>query len=124
MNIQIAKKLLVDLKKLQKSISTVIDDIGNIIKASDEDTKAKPRKTEIPADDVLRNEWRELQQILRSQGSTSQYINEFVQDKTKGYLQAFFKANDLPISNKDPKEKIAQQLASLVHIGSTITGRS
>jgi hypothetical protein len=72
----------------------------------------------------LRNEWRELQQILKSQGSTSQHINEFVQDKTKVYLQAFFKANDLPILNKDPKDKIAQQLASLVHIGSTITGRS
>jgi hypothetical protein len=124
MNIRIAKKLIVDLKKLQQSISTVIYDIENIMKASDEDTKAKPKKTEIPADDVLRNEWRELQQILKSQGSTSQHINEFVQDKTKVYLQAFFKANDLPILNKDPKDKIAQQLASLVHIGSTITGRS
>ena len=123
MNIRIAKKLIVDLKKLQQSISTVIYDIENIMKASDEDTKAKPKKTEIPADDVLRNEWRELQ-ILKSQGSTSQHINEFVQDKTKVYLQAFFKANDLPILNKDPKDKIAQQLASLVHIGSTITGRS
>lgn len=124
MNIQMARKLLADLQKLQQSISAVIDDLENITKASDEHTGVKARKAEIPADDVLHNEWRELQQTVRSQGSTSQYINEFVQDKTKAYLQAFFKANDLPISNKDPKDKIAQQLVSLVHIGSTITGRA
>ena len=124
MNIQMARKCFADLQKLRQSISIVIDDIENIIKASDEDTKAKPRKAEIPPDDVLRNAWRELQQTLRSQGNTSQHVNEFVQDKTKRYLQAFCKANDLPISNKYPKDKISQQLVSLVHIGFTITGRS
>jgi hypothetical protein len=124
MDIQMARKLLTDLQKLQQSILIVIDNLENVMKASDKDAKAKARKTEIPADDILHNEWRELQKKVRSQGSTSQHINEFVQDKTKGYLQAFFKANDLPISNKEPKDKIAQQLVSLVHIGSTITGRS
>jgi hypothetical protein len=124
MNIQQARKLLADLQKLQQSISVVIDDLENISKAADEHTDMKPKKLEIPSADVLRNEWRELQQTVKSQGGMSQYINEFVQDKTKAYLQAFFKANDLPISNKDPKNRIAQQLVNLLHISSTITGRS
>ncbi|MGV8080574.1 MAG: hypothetical protein AB2L22_11050 [Syntrophales bacterium] len=123
MNIQMAKKLLADLQKLQQSISFVMYDLENIITASDEITHTKQKKTEIPEDDLLRNEWRKLQQNLKSQGNISNHINEFVKEKTKEYLHAFFKANDLPYSNKDPKDKIAQQLASLVHIGSTITGR-
>ena len=123
MNIQHAKKILTDLQKLQQSISIVIDDLEIITKGPDEHTEVKTRKAEILSDEALRNEWRELQQKVKSQGRISQYLNEFVQEKTKAYLQAFFKANDLPISIKDPKDRIAQHLASLVHIGSTITGR-
>ena len=117
------KKLLVDLQKLKDTITIVIDDLE---KSSDQSDFAKPifKKAEIPSEQILREEWRTIQKLAKAHDDINKYINNFIEDKTKAYLRAFSRANDLPIQDKDSKDKIAHQLVGLLHIASTIIGRS
>jgi hypothetical protein len=124
MNIQKAKRLLSDLKKLQTVTDKIITDFEDLLKSEElEKTKRKKAKTSIPADEDLRNEWKRIQEEKRRGKEIKVVLDELFQDKTKAYMTAFLKANSLPIPAKESKDKIVQQLQSLLHVGTTITGR-
>jgi hypothetical protein len=124
MNIQKVRRLLSDLKKLQAITDRIVTDFEDLLK-SEELEKAKRRKgkASIPADDKLRNEWKRIQEEKRKGKEIKIVLDELFQDKTKAYMTAFLKANSLPIPAKKSKDKIVQQLQSLLHVGTTITGR-
>lgn len=124
MNIQKAKRLLSDLKKLQAVTDKIIIDFEDLLRSEElEKTKRKKGKTSIPADEDLRNEWKRIQEEKRAGKEIKVVLDELLQDKTKAYMTAFLKANSLPIPTKESKDKIVQQLQSLLHVGTTITGR-
>jgi hypothetical protein len=123
MNEQVVRRLIADLKKLQGSIEIVIHDFEDVLKNPNQSNKVKTKNKEIPSLEVLRAEWKELQSGARPPKNVTQYVTEYLQGKTKDYLTAFFKANALPISANIQKDRIIQQLVSILHVGSTITGR-
>jgi hypothetical protein len=124
MNIQKAKRLLSDLKKLQAIIGRIITDFEDLLKTEElKKAKQKKSKTSIPADEDLRNEWKRIQEEKRRGKEIKIVLDELFQDKTKAYMRAFINANSLPILAKESKDKIIQQLQSLLHVGTTITGR-
>ena len=122
MELKQAKRFLSDLKKMQGSISRVIQDLEEILVDEKPYRKPAPKKKVIPSDDELTERWNKIQQIFKSDENINQYITEFVNEKTKAYLSAFIKANGLPIETKDSKEKIGKHLLGLLHVRSTITG--
>ena len=122
MELKQAKRFLSDLKKMQGSISRVIQDLEEILVDEKPYRKPAPKKKVIPSDGELIERWNKIQQIFKSDENVNQYIAEFVNEKTKAYLSAFIKANALPIEIKDSKEKIGKHLLGLLHVGSTITG--
>lgn len=124
MNIQKAKRLLSDLKKLQAITDKIITDFEDLLKSEDiEKTKRKKGKVSIPTDEELRKEWKRIQEEKRRGQDIKIVLDKLFQDKTKAYMTAFIKANSLPIPTKESKDKIFQQLQSLLHVGATITGR-
>lgn len=124
MNIKKAKRLLSDLKKLHAITDKVVNDFEDLIKSEEiEKTKRKRGKVSIPTDDELRKEWKRIQEEKHRVQDIKNVLDELFQDKTKAYMTAFIKANSLPIPSKESKDKILQQLQSLLHVGATITGR-
>ncbi len=124
MNIQKAKRLLSDLKKLQAITDRVITDFEDLLRSEEfEKTKPKKDKALIPTDEDLRNEWKRIQEEKRRGKEIKNVLDELFQNKTKAYMTAFIKANSLPIPLKESKAQIVQQLQSLLHVGFTITGR-
>ncbi len=124
MNVQKAKKLLSDLKKLQSITDKIVTDFEDLLE-SDELKKAKRGigKVSIPTEDELRKEWKRIQEEKHNRKDIKNVLDELFQDKTKVYMTAFIKANSLPIPSKESKDRILQQLQSLLHVGATITGR-
>jgi len=123
MNKHLAKTLLNDLEKLGELITKVKRDLERVLDIPTGIEREGIEKSELPSIATLRDEWRMLQQNAISHNDINNYINDYIQNKSKKYLRAFLKANDLPILEKDPKEKIAQQIIGLLHVGSTIIGK-
>lgn len=124
MNNQKAKRILSDLKKLKTITDKLIVDFEDLIHSEESDTlRQKRNKVNIPSDEELRKEWKRLQEEKHRGQDVNIVLDKLFHDKTKSYMTAFIRANSLPIQSKESKNKILQQLQSLLNVGTTITGR-
>jgi len=117
----------IDKKRLIKELKNIYKSIGIIIELLEENNN-KPQKGKLirkPAaasGEELKEEWKALQNRYDGSLDAEKMIDEFVASKSKNYLIAFIKANDLPIQAKESKTKIANSIKGLLKVGSTITG--
>lgn len=114
--------LLRDLKKLNISLETSIEQLERTLK--EDSDPGKPNGGQIRfTESELKAEWQRLREENHDLSQIEQYLNEFVANKNKAELSAFIRVNELPIATKDSRKKIARQLAQLLRVGATVRGR-
>lgn len=123
MNRSQAQRLIKDLTRIQDAISVFIKDLKESMNHEGIPTRSnKSNKTEF-TDEELQAQWRNLRATAKEAGNPGQIFQDFVEKRTKADLTAFFRANSLPLSSRESKQKIAKQLLQMVRVESTITGR-
>ncbi len=116
----INKRLIKELKNIHKSIGKIIELLeDNNVKFQKSRLIQKSTATE---EEELKKEWKTLQSKYDGSLEAEKMVDEFVASRSKDYLIAFIKANDLPIEVKESKTSIANNLKGLLKVGSTITG--
>lgn len=117
----------IDNKRLIKELKNIYKSIGIIIELFEENNNKSQKgkliqKPPAASREELKEEWKALQNRYDGSLDAEKMIDEFVASKSKNYLIAFIKANDLPIQAKESKTKIANSIKGLLKVGSTITG--
>ncbi len=117
----------IDNKRLIKELKNIYKSIGIIIELFEENNNKSQKgkliqKPPAASREELKEEWKALQNRYDGSLDAEKMIDEFVASKSKNYLIAFIKANDLPIQAKESKTKIANGIKGLLKVGSTITG--
>lgn len=88
------------IKKKMERIEELLAEIKSELEALSKEGEAKPKKQRqaeevIPSDDELRLEYDRLYQDFIA--SSSRVVEEFIKGKSKTYLKAFCRANNLPV---------------------------
>ncbi len=112
-NAQIIKNIRKKLNKISGLLSEIDEEFKKIDPEKPLATKRKqPRrlKKQIPMPSL--EEFKQIYMELYSQFTKNNpgVVEEFVKAHTKDYLNAFCKANSLPIKAKESKGKIAKQI--------------
>lgn len=98
------------IKKIEQAESILAEvkaDLESMRKQQESEPPKQRQITEvIPTDEELRSEYEQLYQEFTA--SNSRTVEDFVKSKSKAYLKAFCRANNLPIdTTKASKDKIA-----------------
>jgi len=117
----------IDNKRLIKELKNIYKSIGIIIELFEENNiKSKKsklaQKSAVANEEELKEEWKALQNKYDGSLNAEKLIDEFVASRSKNYLIAFIKANNLPIQVKESKTSIANSIKGLLKVGATITG--
>ena len=91
------------LTRIRQSLVSEIDDLRAV------EYKPRSRPSSLPPDNALREDYEKLLSDYAKYGA--EIILEFIRQHTVAHLQAFFRANNLPIDVKKlRKEEMARQL--------------
>ena len=101
---QIQKKI----EKVEKLLDSIKQDLESLKVRESAKTKRQHVVESLPDEEKLRETYNALyQQFLNNDKST---VGKFVNAKKKVYLNAFCKANSLPISKKASKKEIIKEI--------------
>lgn len=102
----IIDKLKTKIEQIEKLLSQVKDGLEALTKESQTQPKKVRTKEPPPSEEQLHAEYERLYEDFVTTNS-NQAVEEFVKGKKKAYLNAFCKANSLPISvTKTSKSEI------------------
>jgi len=114
-------------KKIEQVEELLIEIKGEVEALSKENesrqTKSRQPEEDLPSDDELRSEYDRLYQDFIS--SNSGAVEEFIKSKSKTYLKAFCRANNLPVDiTKVSKAKIVDVVLQWMAQRKAITQRA
>jgi len=114
-------------KKIEQIEELLIEIKGEVEALSKENesiqTKSRQPEEDLPSDDELRLEYDRLYQDFIS--SNSGVVEEFIKSKSKTYLKAFCRANNLPVDiTKVSKAKIVDVVLQWMAQRKAITQRA
>jgi|GEM_PF-1750545 actin-related protein len=94
---------LENIKKKIEHIEELLAEIKREVEAITKESKSRHTKTAesgkaVPSDEELRSEYDRLYQDFIS--SNSGVVEDFIKSKSKSYLKAFCRANNLPVDIK------------------------
>jgi len=118
--IKIKEKVLLLEKKIKEEIE---DFYKTKEKTIDKNSKIKKQKRQYDERELTK-EWDILKQKIKQTDNPKSLIDNFVKNKTKDYLAAFIRKNNLTIDPRLSKDKIAKELLQLIKISEIIkTGK-
>jgi hypothetical protein len=102
-----------NIKKKIQHIENLLAEIKNeleiLIKEKETQPKKASKKESLPSNEELRVEYERLYEKFRTKNTKA--IDEFIKEKSKNYLNAFCKANNLPVdTTKVSKDGIAREV--------------
>ncbi|HIE30160.1 TPA: hypothetical protein EYP66_23080 [Candidatus Poribacteria bacterium] len=113
-----------NIEQIEKLLSEVKADLETLDKKRVSELKKSAEKIEkLPSEEKLRLEYENLYQM--SIGGNANAIEEFIKSKTKTYLKAFCKANNLPIdTTKVSKDGIIKEVTQWMAQRKAITKKA
>lgn len=117
------------VKKKIEQIESLLAEIKGELEALSKEDETKPRKQRqaeevLPSDEELRLEYDKLYQEFITSNSRVVVVKEFIKSKSKAYLKAFCRANNLPVdTTKVSKDRIADVVIQWMAQRKAITQR-
>jgi len=113
-----------NIEKIEELLSKIKADLKTLDKKRALELKKTTKKTEkVPSEEELRQEYENLYE--ESIIGNINAIEEFIKSKTKTYLKAFCKANNLPIdTTKVSKEGIIKEVTKWIAQRKAITKKA
>lgn len=117
------------VKKKIEQIESLLAEIKGELEALSKEDETKPRKQRqaeevLPSDEELRLEYDKLYQEFITSNSRVVVVEEFIKSKSKAYLKAFCRANNLPVdTTKVSKDRIADVVIQWMAQRKAITQR-
>lgn len=113
-----------NIEQIEKLLSKVRADLETLSKEKASELKKPAEKIEkLPSEEELQQEYEKLyEEIIRGNPNA---IEEFIKSKTKTYLKAFCKANNLPIdTTKVSKDEIVKEVTQWMAQRKAITKKA
>jgi len=113
-----------NIKQIEKLLSEIKADLDILDKKKESELKKPAKKIEkLPSEEELRREYENLYQTSIRENANA--IEEFIKSKTKTYLKAFCKTNNLPIdTTKVSKDGIIKEVTQWMAQRKAITKKA
>jgi len=97
------------IEQIENLLNLIKRELDNLQKNENNNSKKLCIEKSLPSDEKLQSEYEKLYEKFTE--ANIKYIEDFVKDKSKAYLKAFCKANNLPVdTTKLSKEAIVNQI--------------